>query len=545
MKKFKGLAIAFLFVIGIGVSFQFRERTAMIREISSSPLRGLASDPAFLIQAKKIEAAFRDGTATPAEVEPVFFEGLALLYKTNDLRRALTYLVVHARAKGALGDFAHLPNEAIVETAYPMLESELYSRGLAANGAHRYATWDVLAREQLKKLNAQPTPAGRGVTTGAFKREIAKLAGAKFVEGNEFELLADAPATLNHRVSAIQNARTSLHVLSWAILDDKTGNLVAAELLRAHQRGIEVKVMVDGQVSRKPGYHGAVKKLEDAGVPTIRWKSATNPFYGQHRKLMVVDGEFGYQGGRNFGDAYYHQGAAPKWRDTDMLFRGPIVTDTEKLFVSLWNEQVKLQAKPSSWLAKSPGVVATAGSASGALVNHTPTTSGNDPIYLATLKAIRAAKKSVDISNAYVIETPALKQEILAARGRGVKVRIFTNSAKSVDEPIVTYPILSGLKAYFEAGCEIYLKQGDTTHSKYLVVDGAFSWLGSYNLHPRSLQYEGEMVFLSLDVSFAKAITRDFEQGLAQAKRAASVADLEIPSAPAWPFLTLFFFNQI
>jgi len=30
----------------------------------------------------------------------------------------------------------------------------------------------------------------------------------------------------------------------------------------------------------------------------------------------------------------------------------------------------------------------------------------------------------------------------------------------------------------------VYLQQTRTLHSKYMVVDGKYGWIGSYNIHP-------------------------------------------------------------
>ena len=54
-----------------------------------------------------------------------------------------------------------------------------------------------------------------------------------------------------------------------------------------------------------------------------------------HEKLLVTDGTFGMVGGRNWGDDYFEPDA---WRDSDIYLEGPIVAETQRLFLERWDE---------------------------------------------------------------------------------------------------------------------------------------------------------------------------------------------------------------
>ena len=102
---------------------------------------------------------------------------------------------------------------------------------------------------------------------------------------------------------------------------------------------------------------------------------------------------------------------------------------------------------------------------------------------------------------------------------RGVKVRIFTNSDTSVDEAAVSTPIMNSAIQMANAGAEVYLKQGDTLHSKYWVADGEMAMVSSYNDHPRSHYYEAESAMVVADRDFAQKMTAHFDQGAAECKK--------------------------
>src|SRR5690606_14702925 len=102
-----------------------------------------------------------------------------------------------------------------------------------------------------------------------------------------------------------------------------------------------------------------------------------------------------------------------------------------------------------------------------------------DPIYALTVYAIENAKESIDIANAYFILTPALEEALVAALERGVEVRIITNSMQSIDEPMIALPIIQSVAKLAQKGAKVFLKKGQTLHTKMLRVD-QMAWLGSY-----------------------------------------------------------------
>jgi phosphatidylserine/phosphatidylglycerophosphate/cardiolipin synthase-like enzyme len=185
------------------------------------------------------------------------------------------------------------------------------------------------------------------------------------------------------------------------------------------------------------------------------------------------------------------------------------------------------------------------GDAKAAVVNHVPGPDGDAHILLGTLKAIEGATESVDIENAYFITTPAIQQALFDALERGVKVRLLTNSDQSVDEPIVSAPIMGSLPALIEKGAEVYVKQGDTLHSKFMVVDGHFAQVGSYNLHPRSHRYEGELMIHVLDDDFAGDMTDAFQKDLDSAIHLEHASDVEVPKTALSALADRYFFDQL
>lgn len=512
----------------------------------AAQLQGLlSSDPASAAVAAKVEKQVI-GMVTQANA-------------AGQLPQLLTALA--EQVGGPLEGVPEEKKQGLILQLSGMIDAELQAHGMTPQTAGVvYKDWAKLSQEHLALIHdSQVAPAGPGSPSAlknpTFVAELEQLMGAKFSNNNEVVPLIDGPASFAARKKLIEGASESIHMLSWAFYDDETG-WDTAKMLAAKAEGnppVDVKIMVDGQVADRPGHNATLDYMQAHGVQIVRWRDAEHPYNGQHRKSMVVDGEVSISGGMNVGNDYSHMGPAdaPKWRDTDLQMRGAGAADGEALFAQLWNQQVSQHQLSLPTVDDSVVAAArekakqTTGSAQAAVVNHVPGSEGDAHILLATLKAIEGATERIDIENAYFISTPALNQALLDALDRGVQVRILTNSAESVDEPIVTVPILQSLPGLAEKGAEIYLKTGDTLHSKFLVADGEYASVGSYNLHPRSHRYEGEMTVNVLDEGFAQKMDTAFETDISVATALVDPQSLEIPRNLLSTLAGRYFFDQL
>jgi len=509
-------------------------------QLAKNPLvtQMLAAQLPPAVLAKQLEELLQQALTDPVQ-EKQMLDMLAKLNATGQLKPVLHQVAEQAAQSGTLPPMPDAKREALVNQLAGMIDAEFQAHGMTPGTQGQvYKSWEQLSAENLAAVRqTQVPPRSPGqlscFTEPAFVAELEQLQGAKFQPGNRITPLIDGPASFAMRNQLIDNARKSIHLMTWAFYDDETGWETARKLAEKKAQGLEVRVVVDGQVAAGPGHHETLDFLEKNGVEVVRWRSADRPYDGQHRKVMVVDGQQAIAGGLNQGNVYSHKGEGPKWRDTDVLLEGPAVADCQKLFSQIFGK------------GQPPETPEAVGSSRSAVVNHQPGPQGDANILRATLKAIEGASETIDIENAYLITTPDLRQALGEALARGVKVRILTNSAESVDEPIVSAPILNSLPELVKAGAEVYLKQGDTLHSKFMVVDGLFSSVGSYNLHPRSQRYEGEMTINSLDVTCASQLTAAFANDIATARRIETPDQIVVPQNTLTLLAARYFFDQL
>jgi cardiolipin synthase len=473
------------------------------------------------------------------------------LQDTGKLPDILKAVAEQAKAMGKLPPQITPENlDTMIAMGSNAIDAELSARGMTrlSTGA-KYEEWNALGNRLTSEIQEAirrtliKNPGKSGFEDPEFIRIFEQQTGTRFRQGNEIRLLINGPASFAERTRLIANARKSIHVASWAFYDDVTGFSFSDQLIKKAAEGVDVRVMVDGQIALHPGHLQTLKKMEDNGVQVVRWRS-TDPlrrFDGQHRKFIIFDDQEVVGGGMNFGDVYSHMGAenTPKWRDTDVYIKGPLALDAKRLFAKLWNGQNTGSKVP---LPGSIGFDAVSNPSKIALVNHQPGQGEN--IYRANLLAIEGASRTIDIENAYFILDPATYKALLRAKTRGVRVRILTNSAQSVDEPIVSYPIMASVNRLARQNFEVYVKEGtQTLHTKAMTVDGLYSWVGSHNFHPRSFRYEGEITMNVLDADFARKVRNMIQDDLNRAIRIKE--PVELPKNLATDAVGFYFYDQL
>ena len=494
---------------------------------------------------KELLAVLVKSGGDPTKAEDELIDVLARAHAAGQLEPVLQALVADPRAQKFLPPMPEAKRAQYAAQVAFMMGAELEGAGKVP-GAKPFEPWEEMGKRHMSLIHssayASRGPAAASLfTEPGFVQELSALTGAAFSGTNRAKPLIDGPASFRVRFALMRRAKKSIHVLSWAFYDDATGEAAADLLIAKKREGLDVKVLVDGKTAQAHGSQ-VLARMRAAGIEVVLYQESARRYDGMHAKSLVVDGRFAVAGGMNFGDPYSHMGQGPKWRDTDMFYMGPSVGETARHMAALWNAQVREQGLPYGAMA-APAPAPGTGSARLAFLAGEP--SGEAGILLAYLKGIAGASRVINIENAYFIEMPALRQALLEALARGVQVNILTNSAQSIDEPIVAAPILSSLPELIRAGARVSLKKGDTLHSKFMTVDGLFAILGSFNLHPRSVRYEKEIVLLSLDPRFASDLDAAFR---ADAEKAQAVADpdqIKVPDSALTRIVRRYLFNQL
>ena len=354
------------------------------------------------------------------------------------------------------------------------------------------------------------------VTEPTFPAYLARLLGDPLTEGDAYVVHTDGVAAFPAMLAAIDAARTRISLETYIFSNDDTGQQFATALARAARRGVKVKVVLDSVGASE--ISGVGEQLERAGVQ-VGWYNKVVGYsleeanYRTHRKALIIDGAVAFVGGMGLADQWARDvEGEPRWRDTQIELRGPVVDNVEAAFNQNWIETVGLAE---------PEVQATTGSAHGSgrsIVVWSSSQGGTNALKLLYLLAIASARKTIDIQSPYVVTDESTLWSLQEARKRGVRIRILMEGDITDAKPVK----FAGRAAYetlLASGIELYEYQPAMMHAKAMMVDGLMTIVGSANFDNRSLELNDELNVVGFDASLASRLTADFERDITRSTR--------------------------
>jgi cardiolipin synthase len=296
---------------------------------------------------------------------------------------------------------------------------------------------------------------------------LAPLPQASPLEGGgpQVTLLDGGNEAYPRMLAAIESATRRVHLEVYAFDREGVGSRFLAALAGAAQRGVEVKVIVDGWGS--VGDSGPITRtLRAAGAKVRIYNPLLSIFTGRawrnHRKILLVDDRVAFLGGINIGDEYMDVDEEPGWADLALELRGDICAQLG----------AKLQAGAVQ-IVSGPLQVLLSGFGGGRRLRH------------RYLEAIARAKQKVVLAHAYFLPDRRFIRALNRAAKRGVAVHLLM--AGRSDVAFARAATMRLYRTFLKAGVHIHEWMDSTLHAKAAVVDGKRLLVGSFNLDPLSL----------------------------------------------------------
>ena len=357
-----------------------------------------------------------------------------------------------------------------------------------------------------------------------------------FVAGNRLSLLESGTEYFPALIAAIDAARQEVHLETYIFADDSTGRRVAAALVRAAQRGVAARVLVDGFGARDFAT-GIGASLAAAGVEVMTYRPEAGRYRFRrhrlrrlHRKLATVDGRIAFVGGINVVDDFDDGQSAAARFDYAVSVEGPLVARIHADVRHVWRlvRWASLGRRPPP-----PPALSVAAPVSGttlaALVIRDNLRHRRD-IEHAYLQAIHLARREILISNAYFLPGRRFRKVLLAAAQRGVAVRLLLQG--QTDHILLHYATQSLYDRMLSAGVRIFEYEPAELHAKVAVIDDDWATVGSSNIDPFSLLMSREANIVVRDAVLVGELRTSLEAAI---KGAAREIRLEDQRRRAWP----------
>lgn len=356
------------------------------------------------------------------------------------------------------------------------------------------------------------------VEDSGFCRLLESLAGSPVREGNKIDVLRNGHEIFPAMLDAIKSAERTIDFATFVYWRGDIAPEFADALAERARAGIEVNVLLDAMGAAKME-KPLVEKLRDAGanVEWFRpphWYSMHKLNNRTHRKILVVDGRVGFTGGVGIAEEWTGNCETPgNWRDTHLRLEGPSVLDLVGGFQENWAEATRL-ILTDGHLSDVPSIDGGAR----AQILRSSAGKGSTNAEELFYAAIVCARRTLWITTAYFAPRRAFVLALVDAVSRGVDVRLLVNGPHTDKEP-VRQAGRSSYDGLLEGGVKIYEYQRTMLHAKTLVVDGAWSTVGSINFDNRSFSLNDELNLSVWDEPVARTLEEHFKLDLEDARR--------------------------
>jgi cardiolipin synthase len=363
--------------------------------------------------------------------------------------------------------------------------------------------------------------------------EIVRISSAvtrwPIVGGNTIKLLCNGEQAYPEMLEAIDTAQTSLFLSTYIFETDKTGRQFIAALTRAHGRGVDVRVIIDG-VGEWYSFPWAGTLLRRKGIPTARFlppslfPPSVHINLRNHRKILVSDGKIGFIGGMNIGDRHLAEprGKANHLKDIHFRLTGPVVNQIENAYFSDWSfctgDPVPQYTPPLSPAGKT--------------LCRTVVDGPNEHHgMLSTILfgAVSTAQHRIWIMTPYFLPSRELIAAFQNAALKGVEVNILLPGKNNL--PYMQWATSKMLWELLEKGVRIFYQPPPFVHSKLLIIDDHYAQIGSANIDPRSLRLNFELAVEIYDHTVTEILAPYFQENLARS-REISLKEVDSRSIP-------------
>jgi cardiolipin synthase A/B len=347
----------------------------------------------------------------------------------------------------------------------------------------------------------------------------------RFMPGNRLTLLRNGSEYFPALLAAIDGAQREIWLETYIYADDEVGRTVTAALTRAVQRGVVVRVLVDGWGARHFLTRALERRLREGGVRLLKYRPEVMPWHFRrhrlrrlHRKLCQIDGKSAFVGGINIIDDMNTPRHKPPRVDFAVLLQGPLLADIVQTMQRVWaiNELVQFQETEVP-LFPEPQPRERVGTQTAKFVIRDNLRHRRD-IERAYLAAIRTARQEIVIANSYFFPGIRFRRVLIDAAQRGVAVTLLLQAR--VEYMLLHFASRALYGQLLAAGITIQEYHRSFLHAKVAVIDGQWATVGSSNIDPYSLFMAREANVFVRDREFAEQLQQELARMVATGAQA-------------------------
>lgn len=361
--------------------------------------------------------------------------------------------------------------------------------------------------------------------------------------GERILCIDDNQEALIWRLRIIEAAREEIVLSTFDFREDNSGQDIMAALHHAAERGVKIRILVDGipgtfYLGRSRPFH-ALASHPNIEIQIYNPINLFTPWefnYRMHDKYLMADNMVYILGGRNTNDLFLGEYQEEYNADRDILVwpgeNGSSIGALKEYFTEIWSlscnklltyqredykaEEEKLRKHYGKLLRDYPEAFCevdwqeeTLETRSIFLLSNSIKPENKEPELWEQLCQLMGQGKQIVIETPYIICDDAMYQDLTGLCDGGRQIQIVVNAVESGANPFGCTDYLNQKDNILHTGSEIYeLINGQSLHTKTILIDDTVSVIGSYNLDMRSTYLDTELM-LMIDCPELNAMLRE------------------------------------
>lgn len=347
------------------------------------------------------------------------------------------------------------------------------------------------------------------------------------------QCIDDNTQALIWRIRVIESAQEELILTTFDFRDDESGRDIMSSLLAAADRGVKVRIVVDGIhgmlfLNRSPWFRTlcASPNVEAKFYNPVNLLTAWKLNFRMHDKYIVADDHAYLLGGRNTGNLFLGNYQQSQNIDRDLLVYSPepdsgtSLTAVKQYFEEIWqlpdtkpftksirpdssarqeievhyqnlHQQYPEAFHPFSWEKETYPT-------NGIRLLTNPIEAENKaPLLWNYLITIMGQGSDVIIQTPYIICGQSMYQDLTELEQQGTQIQVILNAVENGANPWGCTDYLNQKKNLRATGMDIYEFIGaHSLHTKTVLIDDQISVVGSFNFDMRSAYLDTEMMLV-------------------------------------------------
>ena len=353
-------------------------------------------------------------------------------------------------------------------------------------------------------------------------------------------VIEDNMQALIERLRMIERASERIILSTFDFRADNSGKKVLAALYNAANKGVEVKILIDGYCEmihmKNNPYFMALSTLDNVEIKIYNPINILKPWKSMgrlHDKYLIIDNELYLLGGRNTNDNFLGENGHKNY-DRDVLVyntrpdtRDSSIYELYNYFDKIWNmkecryfhdkaskgkkkkvfkavEELKniyletMQKYPFLTEEFDYTAVTYKVNKISFLTNPVHIKAKEPTLFYSLISLMKKAKEEVKIHTPYIICNEMMYEALKEVCKGKANVTLMTNSPANNDNPFGASDYMLHKGKILDTGINIYEYEGGISyHGKSITIDHNISIIGSFNMDLRSVYLSTEIMLVA------------------------------------------------